>query len=525
MKKILFLSNMIVQPIGRLLKKEYDVAYADLDAFVPTLQGKTDADILVILFDSRFFYDLYPESAADDRLVFLQSLLEAFRRNNAAGIVLGNLFDTFPRFNTGETTRCYRELLDLNLGMELLKEKIADLEICDLFSVGVRLGAERLFQEKNRYLFQSPFTKEGVEAVAGEIDRTIRRIWAKRKKVLVLDGDNTLWGGIVGEDGIEGVACDENYPGIAYKRFQIYLKYLKDSGLVLTMVSKNNEADVRELFEKRLMPLTLDDFIVTKINWRTKSENIAEIAYELNLGIDSLLFVDDNPFEIEEVRNALPQVGTLLLDKENPLENITRLEAEPSVHAVAITEEDRHKSEQYLGEKRRGEVFKSAADPEAFIRSLGITITWWRNNRAQLPRITQLINKTNQFNLTTRRYTQAEVEKIMERDTIFSFKVEDKFGDMGIVGVVIVRGGVIDTFLLSCRVLGRGIEERIIDVVLDECGEKLEAEYLPSSKNAQVEDLYERLGFEVIGREGNAKHYRFAWRAGSKPYIEIKRGE
>ncbi len=291
------------------------------------------------------------------------------------------------------------------------------------------------------------------------------------------------------------------------------------------MVSKNNEADVRELFEKRLMPLTLDDFIVTKINWRTKSENIAEIAYELNLGIDSLLFVDDNPFEIEEVRNALPQVGTLLLDKENPLENITRLEAEPSIHAVAITEEDRHKSEQYLGEKRRGEVFKSVADPEAFIRSLGITITWWRNNRAQLPRITQLINKTNQFNLTTRRYTQAEVEKIMERDTIFSFKVEDKFGDMGIVGVVIVRGGVIDTFLLSCRVLGRGIEERIIDVVLDECGEKLEAEYLPSSKNAQVEDLYERLGFEVIGREGNAKHYRFAWRAGSKPYIEIKRGE
>jgi len=526
MRTVLFLSDMIVQPVGRALKGRYAVEYADLDAFMPTLQSRVEADALVILFDPRFFYPLYPDGGAAERLAFLQTLLQDFRSRNRTPVVLGNLFDTFPNYYTAETARSYQKLIEINLALEKLKETISDLEICDLFSVGMRLGSERLFQSKNRFLFQSPFTKEGAAAVADAVDAALVRLWGKRKKVLVLDGDNTLWGGIVGEDGVEGVACDENYPGIAYKRFQLYLKALKASGLVLTMVSKNNEADVWELFAKRQMPLRLDDFILTKINWNPKSQNIAEIAGELNVGLESLLFIDDNPFEIEEVRNVLPQVGTLLLDKENPLGAIDALAARPDIHAVTVTDEDRQKSEQYRSEKRRAEVFQKASDPEAFIRSLGIGITWWRNNRGQLARITQLINKTNQFNLTTRRYTQSEVEALMAAHDVLSFKVTDKFGDMGIVGVVIIQEGVIDTFLLSCRVLGRGIEERIIDAVLEVGGPELEAEYIPSAKNAQVADLYERLGFELIGEnEEGIRRYRFVQKRTNRPYIKLIRGD
>ena len=526
MKKVLFLSNMIVQPIGKELGKSFDVSYADLDSFVQTLTGETDSDYLVMLFDSRFFFELFPESDSGERLRFLGDLLKTFREKNRCGIVLGNLFEIFPSVNTTQNIEEYIKLLSLNREMEVLKEEISDLEVANLFDLGIRKGSENFMNQNNRFLFQSPFTRQAAKEVAGELARAITRLHGKRKKVLVLDGDNTLWGGIVGEDGVEGVACDENYPGIAYKRFQLFLKKLKESGIVLAMVSKNNRADVEELFEKRRMPLRLDDFVTVRINWLPKSQNIRSIADELNLGLESFLFVDDNPFEIEEVKNAVPQVDGLLFDKENPLGMIEKLSRFPGVAAHVVTQEDRVKSEQYKSEKKRSEVFRETGDLEAFIKQLNIEITWWKNNKKQLSRITQLINKTNQFNLTTRRYTQAEVEEMMEQETVLSFKVEDRFGDMGIVGVMIIKECRIDTFLLSCRVLGRGIEERIIDAALEVCGDELRAEYIPSAKNSQVENLYERLGFAIEETEPNGiKRYRFKQRNARREYIKMKEGD
>ncbi|WP_292654780.1 HAD family hydrolase [Nitratifractor sp.] len=525
MKKIHFLSNMIVQPVGRQLRKKYRCSYADLDAVVPTLSGTVEADYLVILLDPRFFYDGDIDGKAMERVAMLEGLLQTFRGKNRARILLGNVDDDFFAPDTAGRTRSFAKLLELNEALEALKGSISDLEILDLFALAHRMGHRRLYNEKNRHLFQSPLTLEGAQAVAELIDEAIRRFESKRKKVIVLDGDNTLWGGIVGEDGVEGVACDENYPGIAYKRFQQLLLTLKESGLLLAMVSKNNEADVAELFEKRRMPLKLEDFVVAKINWQPKSQNIAEIAGELNLGLESFLFVDDNPFELEEVARALPAVETFRFDKEEPLKNLEALASRPNLQAIRVTEEDRRKSEQYASERARGEILKTAPDMESFIKSLHIKITWWRNNLRQLDRITQLINKTNQFNLTTRRYTQAEVEAMMRKDHVFSFKVEDDLGDMGIVGVVIVKGGHIDTFLLSCRVLGRGIEDRIMDIVLKEA-EVESAEYIPSPKNMQVADLYETLGFELSETsENGTKLYRYRGKEPGRAYITIQKGE
>ncbi len=363
-------------------------------------------------------------------------------------------------------------------------------------------GIDNLINQKNRFLFQTPFSKEGFRVVANEIKRKIELFFTKRKKVLVLDADNTLWGGIVGEDGVEGIKCDENYPGILYKRFQEQLKEISDSGIVLTLVSKNNFDDVKEVFDKRKMPLKWEDFLIKKINWTPKSQNIKEIASEINVGLDSLLFIDDNPFEIEEVKESIGVDG-ILLTQENILEILDDIR----LKAITITKEDRAKLEQYKSEQKRAEVFSKVDSIDDFIASLNIQINYWINNKNQLKRITQLINKTNQFNLTTRRYTESEVEQMMQKDKVFSFQVEDKFGDMGIVSVVIVKDGEIDTFLMSCRVLGRKIEEQIMKIVLENSSLPLKARYIKSPKNAQVKELYERLGFRLLSQNESEKEY------------------
>jgi len=526
-KKIHFLSNMILQPIGRELRRDFECSYADLDTVVATLNSKIDCDYLLLLLDGRFFYDFKPSNRVQN-VAFLKELLKEFRKHNSATILLGNIDEPEIYSIDSKSLRLEQKaLLDLNLEIEEFKSEISDLEIIDIFSIALKYGHQTIYNRKNRYLFQSPFTKKGSQIVAKEIKDAIKRCEAKRKKVIVVDGDNTLWGGIVGEDGIDGVLCDENYPGIGYKRFQQLLLEIKQSGIVLALVSKNNYEDIKELFENRSMPLKLDDFISTRVNWLPKSQNIKDIADELNLGLDSFLFIDDNPFEIDEVKSAIPQISTLQADKDNPFNTIDELLSRADIQAILITNEDREKSKQYILEKKRAEVFKESASIEDFIKGLNIKIRYWIDNLSQLKRVTQLINKTNQFNLTTRRYKESEVEQMMRSSEykVFSFRVEDRFGDMGIVGVVIVKDTHIDTFLLSCRVLGRGIEDRIMDIVLSEA-DIASSEYIPSSKNSQVETLYERLGFEVKEQKSDgSKIYKFISKEPKQEYIEIIKGE
>jgi len=247
--------------------------------------------------------------------------------------------------------------------------------------------------------------------------------------------------------------------------------------------------------------LKWDDFLIKKVNWNPKSQNIIEIAKEINVGIDSLLFIDDNPYEIEEAKRA--GVEAVLVNEENISIILDRID----LKAINITKEDKQKLNQYKSEQKRGEILKQVASIDDFIKSLNIKINYWINNKNQLKRITQLINKTNQFNLTTKRYSESEVEELMNKYQVFSFQVEDKFGDMGIVSVVIVKDNEIDTFLMSCRVLGRKIENQIIDIVLKNTNLPLKAKYIKTKKNSQVENLYEKLGFKVISQTEEEKNY------------------
>ncbi len=487
--KVSFLSHYITKPFDKYLK-EYELHHYDIAQVETTLMQRVDSDILVIILNNEY-----------EDLENLKFLLSEFRKKNRAKILISNFWDSFLDISYSQNIEKFNQVMKKNLYLNSFLE-ISDLNIINIYKLIQKEGIDNLINQKNRFLFQTPFSKEGFRVVANEIKRKIELFFTKRKKVLVLDADNTLWGGIVGEDGVEGIKCDENYPGILYKRFQEQLKEISDSGIVLTLVSKNNFDDVKEVFDKRKMPLKWEDFLIKKINWTPKSQNIKEIASEINVGLDSLLFIDDNPFEIEEVKESIGVDG-ILLTQENILEILDDIR----LKAITITKEDRAKLEQYKSEQKRAEVFSKVDSIDDFIASLNIQINYWINNKNQLKRITQLINKTNQFNLTTRRYTESEVEQMMQKDKVFSFQVEDKFGDMGIVSVVIVKDGEIDTFLMSCRVLGRKIEEQIMKIVLENSSLPLKARYIKSPKNAQVKELYERLGFRLLSQNESEKEY------------------
>ncbi len=498
MKKtsLLFVSDFITKPFNKFLK-DYDVKHHDIGQIEQVLMSKVHSDILIIILESEI---------SMEKLELLESLLTEFRAKNRTKIIISNISKTCNSITASLNIKAYEEVLKLNQKIDSFMS-IADLNVLNIFDLTQHHGVDKLYNLKNKLLFQTAFTKVGFELIAAEITRVVELFYTKRKKVIVLDADNTLWGGIVGEDGVEGVVCDENYPGIIYKKFQEQLKELLQSGIVLTMASKNNFDDVKELFEKKKMPLAWEDILIKKINWTPKSQNIKEIAKELNVGLESLLFIDDSDFEVNEVRESLG-IDVLQVKTDNLIENLTLLSSNLSLKAINLTAEDEDKQNQYKAQQQREKVSQNISSIDDFISSLNIELEFWINNKSQIQRVTQLINKTNQFNLTTRRYSESEVLELMKEHKIFSFQVKDKFGDMGIISIAIIKNNHIDLWLMSCRALGRKIEQRIMDIILDSVSFPLTAEFIKSPKNSQVEDLYERLGFEVVSRDKTSVDYR-----------------
>ncbi|MBQ3881213.1 MAG: HAD-IIIC family phosphatase, partial [Bacteroidales bacterium] len=330
----------------------------------------------------------------------------------------------------------------------------------------------------------------------------------KRKKCLVLDLDNTLWGGVLGEDGISGIKIGGDYPGKAFHFFQESLLELSKSGVILAVCSKNNEEDVFEAWEKNpFMVLRKEHFSAMRINWTDKATNLREIASELNIGLDSFVFVDDNPTERELIRQMLPMVSVPEFPSqpyELP-EFYLRL-VKDYFKVYSVTAEDRKKTEQYKANAARAHARRSFTDFKDFLRSLEMKVTVEAANEFNIPRIAQMTQKTNQFNLTTRRYTDADVRTFLEKGwKIWCISVADRFGDNGITGAVFFDGRRIDTLLLSCRILGKGIETAFIRTVLGlvkaDGFDKVIAEYIPTAKNAQVKDFYDRCGFTLTGED------------------------
>jgi FkbH-like protein len=328
-------------------------------------------------------------------------------------------------------------------------------------------------------------------------------------KCLVLDLDNTLWGGVIGDDGIDGILLGQgNAVGEAHVAFQRYAAWLASRGIILAVCSKNEDATARAVFERHPeMILRMDNIACFVANWQDKAENLRQIARTLNIGVDALVFADDNPFERNLIRQELPEVAVPELPDDPALFAMT-LAAAGYFEGLALTGEDQERTRQYQANSERDRLRESVTDMAAYLRSLEMQLIWTPFDSIGLSRIVQLINKTNQFNLTTRRYSQAEVAEMMaDRHYVtFQIRLMDRFGDNGMISVVIGRIAdnrtlELDTWLMSCRVLGRQLEESTLNLIVQHAAalglERIVGFYVPTAKNGMVREHFARLGFAL----------------------------
>jgi FkbH-like protein len=328
-----------------------------------------------------------------------------------------------------------------------------------------------------------------------------------------VDLDNTLWGGVIGEDGLEGITLGGNdAPGNAFYDFQLALDGLRRRGVLLAICSRNNPDDVWPVIDSHPhMVLRRNHFAASRVNWNDKASNIVEIARDLNLGLDSLVFLDDNPAERALLRQQVPDVLTVDLPADPAYYTDALLNLDV-FESLGLTDEDRARGEMYLQAQTRREFEKAvvaSTDLMTHLESLGIAIKIEKATPFSIPRIAQLVNKTNQFNLTTRRYTEAQVRTMAEAagdSVVYSVTVGDRFGDLGLTGVAIVHTNtdswVIDSFLLSCRVLGRGIEDALLAHIIGRAKASgvrvLHGHFIPTAKNAPARDFYAARGFDRL---------------------------
>jgi len=397
----------------------------------------------------------------------------------------------------------------------------------DLRGLAASAGARLWFDPRFYHEFKMPCGAECLATYAHSFVSLARAIVGRSKKVLVLDLDNTLWGGVVGDLGAGGVRVGQGSgEGEAFLAFQRYAKELRDRGVILAVCSKNDDEKAREPFEKRDdMILKLSDISCFVANWKNKADNLRDIADRLELKADSFVFVDDNPAERALVRRFAPEVAVPDMP-EDPAGYIQALAAHRYFETVAFTREDAARAGYYTANARRKELAERSSDISSFLASLSMRMTMTPVSELNIERATQLINKSNQFNLTTQRYTLAQVREMAASPEwrTLTFSLRDSLGDNGLISVLLLRKQseslAIDTWVMSCRVLQRGVEHftrnALVDLAREEGCRTILGMYIPSAKNGMVLDHFARLGFTAAGAEGDQTF----WSLGVDPALE-----
>lgn len=458
------------------------------------------------------FADLPAEAARESATRVAQGYeqwVHVFRRNSQAGLVMHAL-EVPARPSLGvldSQSEAGQSGLMRQINAEL--RRIAGAErgvyVLDYDALVARFGSSRWHDERKWLMARLPIAADHLIHMAREWMRFVVPLAGRTCKALVVDLDNTLWGGIIGEDGMVGIKLSAEYPGAAFQAVQRALLDLSRRGILLAVCSKNNPDDAMEAIEKHPgMLLRAKDFAAMRINWGDKAQNIREIARELNIGIDALAFLDDNPFEREQVRAALPEI-TVIDISANPMEYAAAVRDCPVFERLSLSAEDQQRTAMYAEQRQRANAENNFQSKEDFFRYLEQEADLDPVNEMTLARVAQLTQKTNQFNVTTRRYSEAQIAEMAKRPEwhIFSIKVRDRFGDHGLVGVAITRDEgercEIDTFLLSCRVIGRTVETALLAQIAKSAAERgclrLAGWFLPTKKNAPARDFYEQHGF------------------------------
>jgi FkbH-like protein len=403
----------------------------------------------------------------------------------------------------------------------------SNTRLVDTEDVVRAVGRDAAFDPRFYFRSKAPYAGAFLDELARRITAAARGFGAHFHKVLALDCDNTLWGGVVGEDSVAGIRLGpHDHPGNVYWRVQHEIAALRRQGVLLCLCTKNNPDDVAEVLRQHPgMVLREEDFVAMKVNWEDKPSNLRALAAELGVGLDSMVFLDDSPFECEAVRQQLPMVTTVqvpatLSDYPRVIGQVAEL-----FLAGGVTADSRDKTEQYRQRARAQELQARSVDHEAYLASLQLTVQVRRDVHADAARVSELSQKSNQFNLTTRRYGVADVERFVDSPghTVYSLVVGDTFGSAGLTGAAVLRfdGAVahVESFFLSCRVIGRGVETAIWPQIMDDVAARgcteLRAEFLPSPKNAQVADFYDRLGLRLAAEAGDGSR---AYRIGTADF-------
>ncbi len=478
------------------------------------------------------------ESLFEETLTQIQQWVFAALKNTSAHLILCT-FPTPAFYNNGLAD--HRDPLSqadyhhrLNQGIRSLVKEHSRCHLLDIQHLVANLGLQQAYDAKLWYMAKIDWSESLQRLVGAEFTKLVLAQRGLAKKCLVLDLDNTLWGGIIGEDGPLGVKVGSGHPtSEAFYDFQLSIRALKARGILLAICSKNNLDDVKETFEKRSeMPLKLADFSVVMANWEHKPHNIQRIATQLNIGLDSLVFVDDNPVEVNMVRETLPMVISLQLPAE-PERLSTFLLQQPWFEKTQLLADDKNKTEQYRQNSAREALKESSEGLEGYLTSLQTEAVLRLATPEDTARVHQLFTKTNQFNVTTKRYALDEVERFIASPEfdLYVFSVSDKFGDLGIVGQVLVTHhddcNEIDSFIMSCRAMGRSIEKKILHAIMqhylsnqkslnqEQANQKpltkeampLTAEFRPTAKNIPCATFFDDAGFQLLSDADGVKRY------------------
>lgn len=515
----------------------FDSDYNQIDAQIMDDESelyKHAPDTVLIYMSSEKLYQKFCETSLDERENFADLSIERIANywQNLNGKMKTNILQfnfievddkTFGNYGGKTPNSFIYQLRKLNFKLMELSSQTKNAFLIDLSTIQNTYGREFVHDDKLYYIAKMPLSTNILPEVAKQILDVIKALNGKFKKCVILDLDNTLWGGVIGDDGLKSIQIGELGLGHVFSEFQMWLKELKNRGIILAVCSKNNEDIAKEPFEKHPeMILRLDDISMFVANWEDKATNIKHIQETINIGMDSIVFIDDNPFERNLVKGMIPDITVPELP-EDPALYLSYLKSLNLFETASYSENDKDRTKQYQAEVGRTTMQSNFENFDEYLKSLEMVATVHPFDEFEFPRISQLTQRSNQFNLRTIRYTEAEIEQIAKDDKYLtlSFSLKDKFGDYGLISVVIAEKQdentlFLDTWLMSCRVLKRGMEELIINSIIEMAKEngfsKVIGEYIPTPKNAMVEKMYSKLGFKDLGNgkfEANVNEFVF----------------
>ena len=534
--RIAILRSFTVEPIVPLLRAaalinglELTVQIGDFNAYAQEMIDRKSnlyrfgPDIVFLAVQTRDLtpdlWNGYADLRADDLSAVIdrvstdfRSWVQAFRSYCQAPLILHTLETPFMPSNgildSQSETGQVQTIRRINLELLRLAHEQTNVYLLNYDALIARHGKITWKDEHKWLTARLPISADCLIHLADEWLRFIHPLTGKVCKALVIDLDNTLWGGVIGEDGMNGIALGPEYPGAAYQDLQRAILDLHRRGVILTVCSKNNPTEAMEALERHPeMLLRPSHFSVLRINWNDKVRNIREIAEELKIGIDALAFLDDNPVERQWIRSQLPEVTVIDLPG-NPMEYAEALRESPVFERLDLSDEDLKRGKYYAEERRRKQMKENLPSLNNFYRSLSMEVDIFPVNQGTLSRVAQLTQKTNQFNLTTRRYTEQQISEIRANPDwrVYAMRVRDRFGDSGLVGVAIIHlqddTAEIDTFLLSCRVIGRTLETALLAMVAEQArragARRLWGWFFPTKKNAPARDFFQVHGFSCI---------------------------